>query len=82
MIVNEQSSIKSSLVLYELSDKLFFLTNLLKKKKFPKVLMLSGKKGIGKSTLINHFITYVYDHSNYDLKNNIINIKLLFINNI
>lgn len=78
MIVNEQSSIKSSLVLYELSDKLFFLTNLLKKKKFPKVLMLSGKKGIGKSTLINHFITYVYDHSNYDLKNNIINNQTTF----
>ena len=36
MIVNEQSSIKSSLVLYELSDKLFFLTNLLKKKNFLK----------------------------------------------
>ena len=78
MIVNEQNSIKSSLVLYELSDKLFFLTNLLKKKKFPKVLMLSGKKGIGKSTLINHFITYVYDHSNYDLKNNIINNQTTF----
>ena len=40
--------------------------------------MLSGKKGIGKSTLINHFITYVYDHSNYDLKNNIINNQTTF----
>lgn len=78
MIVNEQNSIKSSLVLYELSDKFIFLTNLFKKKKFPKVLMLSGKKGIGKSTLINHFITYVYDHSNYDLKNNIINNQTTF----
>ena len=73
MITNEQNSIKNSLVLHELSDKFIFLINLFNKKKFPKVLMLSGKKGIGKSTLINHLITCINDRPNYNLKNNTIN---------
>jgi len=73
MIINEQNSIKNSLVLYELSEKFIFLINLFNEKKFPKVLMLSGKKGIGKSTLINHLITCINDRPNYNLKNNTIN---------
>ena len=28
--------------------------------KFPKVLLLNGKKGIGKFTLTMHFINYIY----------------------
>ena len=28
--------------------------------KFPKVLLLNGRKGIGKFTLINHFLNYVF----------------------
>ena len=78
MIVNELNNVKNSLVLYELSEKLAFLINLLNTKKLPKVLMVTGKKGIGKSTLINHFITYVYDRNNYNLKDNIINNQTSF----
>ena len=42
------------------------------KKIFPKVLLLSGKKGLGKFTLINHFLNYIFDKNNYDLKEKII----------
>ena len=34
----------------------------------PKVLMLSGQKGIGKFTLINHLMHYYFDKENYDTK--------------
>ena len=37
--------------------------------------MFSGKKGSGKSTLINHFLYSIFDNENYDKK------KLSYINN-
>ena len=46
------------------------LKNLIIEDKFPQVLMLTGKKGIGKFTLINHILHYYYDKSNYDEKKN------------
>jgi len=63
---------KKSLLLHELDEKFDFLINLYNKKKFPKVFMLSGKKGIGKSTLISHFLNYVYNKENYNIKKKII----------
>lgn len=63
---NDQNN---SLVLFELADKLDFLIKLYNLKKLPKILMLTGKKGTGKFTLINHFLNYVYDKDNYDLIN-------------
>ena len=69
---------RQSLVLYGLTFSLKFLTNLYESKKLPRVLMLSGKKGSGKSTLINHFLNYVYDKANYDFKNQKINKETLF----
>ncbi len=62
-----------SLNLFELSERFDFLISLYNSKKFPKVLMLSGKKGIGKFTLVNHFLSYIFDKDNYDLKNKVIN---------
>ena len=52
-------------------------------KKFPKVLLLNGKKGIGKFTLIMHFINYVYSKSEttrYNLKDMTINTNSIFYN--
>ena len=54
------------------------LANLYKLKKFPKVLMLTGDKGVGKFTLACHFLHFVFDQENYDLKDNIINDKTDF----
>ena len=62
-----------SLNLFELSERFDFLISLYNSKKLPKVLMLSGKKGIGKFTLVNHFLSYIFDKGNYDLKNKVIN---------
>jgi DNA polymerase III subunit delta' len=60
---------KKSLHLFELNDEFDFLINLYIKNKLPNVLMLSGQKGLGKSTLINHLLFYIFDKNNYDVKN-------------
>ena len=57
---------KNSLNLFGLEKDFNFLSNLYSKKKLPKVLMLSGLKGTGKLTLINHFLFSVFDEANYD----------------
>ena len=59
---------KKSLNLFGLSEKFNFLLNLYLKDKLPKVLMLSGNKGSGKATLINHLLFYIFDNVNYDKK--------------
>ena len=51
---------KNSLNLYGLEKNFHFLSKLYSTKKLPKVLMLSGLKGCGKSTLINHFLFSVF----------------------
>ena len=55
--------------LYCLNKHLVNLIDLLDKDKFPQILMLSGKKGQGKFTLIYHLMSYIFDKTNYDLKN-------------
>ena len=49
---NEKYNTEISSHLFALDDHLVNLINLYKDNKFPKVLMLSGEKGIGKYTLI------------------------------
>ena len=61
--------------LHGLKKNLLELFKLLDKGKFPKVLMLSGKKGQGKFTLVHHFLSYIFDKDNYDLTNTTINEK-------
>ena len=78
MNTNEYNDPKNSLVLFGLGSKLDFLIELYNSNKLPKVLMISGKKGIGKFTLINHFLSYIYDKDNYDLKNRSINSQTQF----
>ena len=71
---------KNSLNLFYLSDKFIFLKTLYLKKKLPKVFMLSGKKGSGKSTLINHLMYYIFDIKNYDENKNELSSKSSFYN--
>lgn len=78
MKLDNLNSLQESLVLYELKSELDLFLNLYNKKKFPNVLMLSGKKGVGKYTVIKHFLNYVYDKENYDLKNNTISDQTTF----
>jgi len=52
---------------------------------FPKVLLLSGKKGIGKFTLVFHFINYIYskkEKTNYNIKDKLINESSFFYKSI
>ena len=47
--------------LYGLNSYFLDLIKLFEIKKLPKVLMLTGKKGQGKSTLIHHLMAYIFD---------------------
>ena len=62
----------NQLSLYNHNFELTNFINLYKNEKLPNKILLSGEKGIGKSTLAYHIINYVLsideDHS-YDLKN-------------
>ena len=69
---------KKSLNLYGLSENFKFLKKLYDKKKFPKVLMLSGKKGCGKSTLLNHLMFYIFDNGNYNEETNELSSQSVF----
>ena len=52
---------------------------------FPKVLLLSGKKGIGKFTLVFHFLNYIYsqkEKTNYNVEDKLIDTSSIFYNSI
>ena len=69
MNIIEKFNPKNSLELFGYNEYFNNLRNLILTENFPKVLLISGKKGLGKSTLINHLLHYFYDRDNYDLKN-------------
>ena len=75
MIKKNFSNPLESKDLFGLNKHFLLLVNLYKNDKFPKVLLLSGKKGSGKFTLVNHFLNYIFDEKSYDLKNKRIDIK-------
>jgi DNA polymerase-3 subunit delta' len=62
------------------------LKDLYTKNKLPKVLMLSGKKGSGKSTIVNHLMYYIFDKENYNEEINQLSSNSIFhsqfLNNI
>ncbi len=60
---------KNTLNLFGLNSQFTFLSSLYHKKKLPKVIMLTGNKSLGKSTLVNHFLYSIFDEKNYDKKN-------------
>ncbi len=66
--------------LYGLKKYLINLTKLSDSKKLPQVLMLTGKEGQGKFTLVHHLMAYIFDKDNYDLETLTI-IKESIINN-
>mgnify|MGYP001389692055 CR=1 FL=1 len=64
--------------LYGLGNYFNELIKLYKEGNYPNKILLSGQKGIGKSTLAFHFINYVLtidEVYNYDVKNYNINVK-------
>ncbi len=69
-------------ILYGLDGYLLDLVQLFDSGKLPKVLMLSGKKGQGKFTLIHHLMSYIFDKKNYNLKTLSINNSNKLANNL
>ena len=69
---------KNSLILFNLEKEFDFLSKLYSKKKLPKVLMISGNKGSGKSTLINHFFFSIFDEENYNVNTNSLSQSSIF----
>ena len=70
-----------------ISLDIFFneMTELYNLNKFPKVLLLSGKKGIGKFTLVVHFLNYIFSKNEktpYNLKKKTINLESIFYNQL
>ena len=80
MKLKENFDPKKTLELVGYEKNFNFLKNLSLKEKFPKVLLLTGEKGIGKSTFVNHFMHFYFDAGNYDEKNFLINKKNKFYN--
>ena len=75
--------LKIQLNFFGLQKNFDFLSSLYLKNKLPKVLMFSGSKGTGKSTLINHFFFSIFDKKNYDKTNFIFNRKYqIYIKNL
>ncbi len=58
------------------------LVNLYNSKTFPKVLLLSGKKGSGKFTLIIHLLNYIFSKNTYNLNKKSFNLKSPFHNKL
>ena len=71
---------KKTSKLYELKEDFNLFKNLILKDNFPHVCMLSGDKGIGKSTLTNHLMHFYFDQKNYDRNKNCIIQKGEFYN--
>ena len=61
---------RNSINLFGLEENFNFLSKLYSEKKLPKVLMFTGDQGVGKSTLINHFLLSIFDTSNYNKDSN------------
>lgn len=59
--------------LYGLKKYLLDLIKLFDLGKLPKVIMLSGKKGQGKCTLVHHLMSYIFDNKSYELEITTIN---------
>ena len=64
---------KKTKKLFGLDKKFYFFKNLIITEKLPKVILLSGKKGSGKSTLIFHLMHSIFNKENYCEEKKMIN---------
>ena len=58
--------------LFGYDDNFNLFKDLILKEKLPKVILLSGEKGTGKSSFVNHFLHYYFDKEHYDEKNKVV----------
>lgn len=72
MSLKELFNPKKTFRLFGLKNNFIFLKNLVKNESSPKTILITGNKGIGKFTLVNHLMLSIYDKDNYDENKNII----------
>lgn len=63
---------KESSVLIGYEKKFNLFRKIIEENKFPKAILISGNKGLGKSTFVNHLMHFYFDKDNYNEKNNTI----------
>ena len=60
------------------TEKFEFFKKFISKDNFPNVIMLTGDKGIGKFTFINHFMHFYFDRKNYNEQEKSFNLRSPF----
>ncbi|MEC7143579.1 MAG: AAA family ATPase, partial [Pseudomonadota bacterium] len=71
---------KKTTRLFGLKDEFNYLKRIISSDKFPKTLMLSGNRGVGKSTITSHLMHYYFDKKNYNENENTFTNKSTFFN--
>ena len=71
---------KKTTRLFGLENEFNFLKKMISSDKFPKTLMLTGKRGVGKSTMISHLMHYYFDKKTYNENENTFTNESFFLN--
>ena len=72
MILSEYFNPKKTVKLFELKEQYDFLKNLILEDRFPRALLITGKKGIGKASLIIHLMHFIFNKNFYNEKENLV----------
>ena len=71
---------KKTTRLFGLENEFNFLKKMISSNKFPKTLMLTGNRGVGKSTMISHLMHYYFDKKTYNENENTFASESFFLN--
>ena len=71
---------KKTTRLFGLENEFNFLKKMISSDKFPKTLMLTGNRGLGKSTMISHLMHYYFDKKTYNENENTFASESFFLN--
>ena len=71
---------KKTTRLFGLENEFNFLKKMISSDKFPKTLMLTGNRGVGKSTMICHLMHYYFDKKTYNENENTFTSESFFLN--
>ena len=71
---------KKTTRLFGLENEFNFLKKMISSDKFPKTLMLTGNRGVGKSTMISHLMHYYFDKKTYNENENTFTNESFFLN--
>ena len=71
---------KKTTRLFGLENEFNLLKKMISSDKFPKTLMLTGNRGVGKSTMISHLMHYYFDKKTYNENENKFTSESFFLN--